>query len=50
MGKEGKIMRKTVEKRRDFDIKQWKKMGKQWKILVERLENCLKREEKRWKE
>ena len=50
MGKEGKMMRKTMEKRRDFDIKQWKKMGKQWKIWVERLENCLKREEKRWKE
>ena len=31
MGKEGKMMRKTMEKRRDFDIKQWKKMGKQWK-------------------
>ena len=29
MGKEGKMMRKTMEKRRDFDIKQWKKMGKQ---------------------
>ena len=25
MGKEGKMMRKTMEKRRDFDIKQWKK-------------------------
>ena len=25
------MMRKTMEKRRDFDIKQWKKMGKQWK-------------------
>ena len=32
MGKEGKMMRTTMEKRRDFDIKQWKKMGKQWKI------------------
>ena len=31
MGKEGKMMRKTMEKRKDFDIKQWKKMGKQWK-------------------
>ena len=25
MGKEGKMMRTTMEKRRDFDIKQWKK-------------------------
>ena len=25
-------------------------MGKQWTIWVERLENWLKREEKRWKE
>ena len=25
MGKEGKMMRKTMEKRRDFDIKQWEK-------------------------
>ena len=25
MGKEGKMMRKTMEKRKDFDIKQWKK-------------------------
>ena len=25
MGKEGKMMRKTMEKRRDFDIKEWKK-------------------------
>ena len=32
MGKEGKMMRKTMEKMRDYDIKQWKKMGKQWKI------------------
>ena len=31
MRKERKMMRKTMEKRRDFDIKQWKKMGKQWK-------------------
>ena len=35
MGKNGK----GVEKMRDYDIKQWKKMGKQWKIWVERLEN-----------
>ena len=26
-GKEGKMMRKTMEKRRDFDIKEWKKNG-----------------------
>ena len=25
MGKEGKMMRKTMEKMRDYDIKQWKK-------------------------
>ena len=25
------MMRKTMEKRKDFDIKQWEKMGKQWK-------------------
>ena len=25
MGKEGKMMRKTMEKKEDFDIKQWKK-------------------------
>ena len=24
-GKEGKMMRNTMEKRRDFDIKEWKK-------------------------
>ena len=24
-GKEGKMMRKTMEKMRDYDIKQWKK-------------------------
>ena len=28
MGKEGKMMRTTMEKRRDFDIKQWKKNRK----------------------
>ena len=28
MRKERKMMRKTMEKRRAFDIKQWKKMGK----------------------
>ena len=28
MRKERKMMRKTMEKRRDFDIKQWKKNGK----------------------
>ena len=32
MGKEGKMMRKTMEKKEGLDIKQWKKMGKQWKI------------------
>ena len=32
MGKEWKMMRKTMEKMRDYDIKQWEKMGKQWKI------------------
>ena len=25
MGKEGKMMRKTMEKMKDYDIKQWKK-------------------------
>ena len=25
MGKEGKMMRKTMEKMRDYDIEQWKK-------------------------
>ena len=25
MGKEGKMMRKTMEKMRDYDVKQWKK-------------------------
>ena len=39
MGKEGKMMRKTMEKRKDFDIKQWKKMGKQWKRWKEQGEN-----------
>ena len=36
MGKEGKMMRTTMEKRRDFDIKQWKK---NWKAMetVERI-------------
>ena len=28
MGKEGKMMRTTMEKRRDFDIKQWEKNRK----------------------
>ena len=28
MGKDGKMMRKTMEKMRDYDIKQWDKNGK----------------------
>ena len=50
MGKEGKMMRKTMEKKEGLWHKTMEKMGKQWKIWVERLENWLKREEKRWKE
>ena len=38
-GKKEGLWHKTMEK-----------MGKQWKIWVERWENWLKREEKRWKE
>ena len=39
-GKKEGLWHKTMEQ----------KMGKQWKIGVERLENWLKREAKRWKE
>ena len=39
-----------MEKMRAYDIKQWEKNGKAMNIWVERLENWLKREEKRWKE
>ena len=53
MGKEGKMMRndeKNNGKKEGLWHKTMEKMGKQWKIWVERLENWLKREEKRWKE
>ena len=36
------MMRKTMEKRRDFDIKQWKKMGKQWNNLSRTLGKLFK--------
>ena len=51
MGKDGKMMRKTMENMRGLWHKTMgQKWEKQWKIRVERLENWLKREEKRWKE
>ena len=43
-------MGQTTEKMREYDVKQWEKNGKALKIWVERLENWLEREEKRWKE
>ena len=30
---EGKMMRKTMEKMREYDIKQWEKMGKEGKMM-----------------
>ena len=39
---EGKMMRKTIEKMREYDIKQWGKMGKEGKMM----END---EKKQWK-
>ena len=53
MGKEGKMMRndeKNNGKNEGLLHKTMEKMKKKWKIWVERLENWLKREEKRWKE
>ena len=39
---EGKMMRKTMEKRRDFDIKQWKKNGKAMENLSRTLGKLIK--------
>ena len=42
MGKEGKMMRKTMEKRKDFDIKQWEKNGKAMENLSRTLGKLIK--------
>ena len=49
-GKGGENDEKNNGKKEGLWHKTMEKMGKQWKIWVERLENWLKREAKRWKE
>ena len=49
-GKGGENDEKNNGKKEGLWHKTMEKMGKQWKIWVERLENWLKHEAKRWKE
>ena len=48
---EGKMMRKTIEKMREYDIKQWEKMGKgkmMRKTMEKRRDFDIKQWKKKW--
>ena len=45
---EGKMMRKTIEKMREYDIKQWEKMGK-GKMMRKTMEKRRDFDIKQWK-
>ena len=46
---EGKMMRKTVEKMREYDRQQWEKMGKEGKMMRTTMEKRRDFDIKQWK-
>ena len=47
---EGKMMRKTIEKMREYDIKQWEKKGKEGKMMRKTMEKRRDFDIKQWKQ
>ena len=45
----GKMMRKTIAKMREYDIKQWEKMGKEGKMMRKTMEKRRGFDIKQWK-
>ena len=45
---EGKMMRKTMEKMREYDIKQWEKMGKEGNMMRKTMEKMREYDIKQW--
>ena len=43
------MMRKTIEKMREYDIKQWEKMGKEGKMMRKTMEKRRDFDIKQWK-
>ena len=43
------MMRKTIEKMREYDIKQWEKMGKEGKMMRKTMEKRKDFDIKQWK-
>ena len=43
------MMRKTMEKMREYDIKQWEKMGKEGKMMRKTMEKMRDYDIKQWK-